>query len=1295
MKRNLLLSPRAIQYKDRTNLVSAHITAFIILLTVTSSLAQSIIQYNPAGNICVNSVVTFQYSGPCPAASLSWFFEGDGNGSFVSVTVEEQADKKVKVKWSSTTSTARLVGYCGSNPVLTASTQDLGIYGALGQVSAPSGISTRCQGGGTSNFSAFASNAASYSWGISLQGGLNSSLAGTISNTGVVTWNSAFNSELYGPVTIGVAAFGCAGSTTGNTTQVIVTPLTPVNVTISDPGPVCASSLSSLTFNVTNVTNAGSNPTYRWLRGFGGTTDAQDNESNVPGVYNPFYPLQAGEKIRCEVISSSSCTAIGLSDPVTITVITEEFPFLGNITYGPVCEGRQVTFQCGGRSGNWHVGSGGLPFNGSSYTVNVDDIDGEKIYFSTYVSGSCGGSVERNANTDILHSIPNPRVFANADELCTGETTAITLSSDIVGTTFNWTVAYQSVNGPTTPGTGATIAQPLTLISGYSGKAIYTVTATSPAGCVNDPFGVEATVYSLPSNPVLSAHQFCDFQMLTLTGQASGDIVDFRWFDAQENFLGQGLQHKVDIFPSGNYTFKFSAVSEYGCVSNVKTTLNVQVASQCNDPLNWIESMSYAPGEGPAQIVSHSKSYFDFTGNLLQTQVKNLTENEVMSSGSVQDEHGRTVLNSLNAPTGETGFYYKHWFLKDANGELYDHSLLGNPLGSFPNTVGWYYSAANTKETDVPQSQYPYTSIEFYNDGSGDIKKSGGPGEVHRVGLGHDVLTGTFPVYNELNDYLSVRRSALSLGDNVTGTSLLARGVQSVVRDENGGEDENENGNYRIQITDKSGNTVMTARNGTYQNNALAIPVSIASSADPQHENYRPVTYFYILADNTTVSISTGSNYVIEDLVSGSIYSPVGTSWKEGFYRVVLSSGSVDISYTNYFLDVSYQFYDDAGRLKSSLSPNGFKQLKTSSASYSSVDQTSYSYNHQGWLLYSKEPDAGETNYKYRSDGRIRFSQNAEQARTEKNDFSYTHYDQFGRPIESGEYFGSLPFANLQGQLEYAQQVIFTSSTRDWVKTHYDNPVESIPNLPVAEFKQQFVRGAVSWTENANIQTWYSYNELGRMVWMAQKPTALNRTFVVKYSYDFSGNVETVKSASYQNLTPSDEFYHHYAYDKDNRLLQAFTSLDGSNKKLRATYEYYLHGPLKRIELGDKLQGLDFVYNINGWLTQINHPNTGEDPGEDGKQNGLHPDFRKDVFGMVLDYYESSMNNLYTASATPSIYNMNLIHGLPQQHQQIASHQPLIRFNAIEDPSSSISNPNVFKEFSAENARYKKILSQD
>ncbi|RZL07008.1 MAG: RHS repeat-associated core domain-containing protein, partial [Pedobacter sp.] len=76
-------------------------------------------------------------------------------------------------------------------------------------------------------------------------------------------------------------------------------------------------------------------------------------------------------------------------------------------------------------------------------------------------------------------------------------------------------------------------------------------------------------------------------------------------------------------------------------------------------------------------------------------------------------------------------------------------------------------------------------------------------------------------------------------------------------------------------------------------------------------------------------------------------------------------------------------------------------------------------------------------------------------------------------------------------------------------------------------------------------------------------------------------------------------------------------SRDTINWSKVAAYEYYLHGPLKSSGLGDSIQKLDYVYNLQGWLKAINHPITAKDPGQDN----IGEAYTKDVFGMVLHYY--------------------------------------------------------------------------
>ncbi|WP_163380223.1 hypothetical protein [Cyclobacterium sp. SYSU L10401] len=118
------------------------------------------------------------------------------------------------------------------------------------------------------------------------------------------------------------------------------------------------------------------------------------------------------------------------------------------------------------------------------------------------------------------------------------------------------------------------------------------------------------------------------------------------------------------------------------------------------------------------------------------------------------------------------------------------------------------------------------------------------------------------------------------------------------------------------------------------------------------------------------------------------------------------------------------------------------------------------------------------------------------------------------------------------------------------------------------------------------------------------------------YIYDLiSGNVNAV---IYQG-GHEDQLIHRYRYDADNRIEDVMSSTDGFVWSTDATYFYYPHGPLARVELGEyNVQGLDYYYTLQGWLKGVNTPYTG-DPGGDG-ENGLRTG--GDAMAFSLGYYQ-------------------------------------------------------------------------
>lgn len=359
----------------------------------------------------------------------------------------------------------------------------------------------------------------------------------------------------------------------------------------------------------------------------------------------------------------------------------------------------------------------------------------------------------------------------------------------------------------------------------------------------------------------------------------------------------------------------------------------------------------------------------------------------------------------------------------------------------------------------------------------------------------------------------------------------------------------------------------------------------------------------------------------------------------------------------------SYNFYDLAGRLLCSVSPNGINQYNNH-ISFDEIDKTSYSYNYKGWLTAMEEKDAGRTEYIYRKDGKIRFSQNAEQRKDKTSDkaerYSYTNYDYAGRPVESGEYVvpqGGISFGSdamkaiLQSQALNGGLPDSDNSKRDRVFTYYDEADAQLKAL-LANREQRFVAGAVSYSRKDNaITSWYSYDERGRVEWMVQQI----KDFGIKTLDYYYGPTGAVEQVVYQKGIGGEQFTHFYEYDADGRLYKAYTTTqaltytkqgelqDRSSLELQATYYYYLHGPLKRVELADKrtidgkeyekLQGIDYVYTADGKLKSINHADLAKDPGGDGPGNNI----RKDVFGVTLDYYRNDYTSHQDANESFSL----------------------------------------------------------
>lgn len=913
----------------------------------------------------------------------------------------------------------------------------------------------------------------------------------------------------------------------------------------------------------------------------------------------------------------------------------------------------------------------GTSTTNSSSTYNVTS-SGTYYIRARITSSNCWSptSLAISVTVNNLPSVPpSPTISSNT---CGAKT--LSMGAPPAGTTYYWQGNNPSGTDTSYPASAAYTA---TATSWYYVKA-----RNNTTGCWSSSSGVSVNVNN-PQTPGNGSATYSEWQTMTLSlgGQS------YKWYDHQNNFLLQGTQLTVDK-PVGTYEYRirsFNGACEspgYGTITlivyyddylnwsqNIGYTLDAS-----GNSIPTAASKTYADGFGNT-LQSQSKSYT--TNQVMAAQPIYDRLGNAAASTLPAPINSSSFLYKHKFVTKADGIRYSANDFDLTTGA----GSVGNPnpvVSSLPGTLGWYYSTNNNLEPKTPITAYPYSRSHTPEGPDPTTSKAAGPGEQHKMGSNHETSSERQKILvGELDHYYHTRTHF----DNATlsqNPNLLAHVSTSTTTQFSP--------NQGVTIAAAAGYLIVTATQSTSTPGTFPIGGNISVTPGKTY-TYRVKGYKQSnQAVNLYVARATGGDIVWpgpvlatgiskEDWTSVTFTVPagvtsirVGVLWSQPlsgdkFYLSAVDMRStVPLTSPGYkyistdpngkqavtYVDAdgktlasctkngsvldnwSYTFYNTTGQVVATVAPNG---VNTGSTAYPTF-VTTYKYDHLGRLIESTATDEGTTQYVYSLDGKIRFSQNQEQRNATPKRFSYTNYDYLGRLIEAGEYSQSgsnpyifephtttTPVTNSVLQTATLEAIGYTKVSRkldatrctDYTYIEYDGQGSGTPAL------QSFTYGQVTKTENANASTWYSYDEFGQLVWTKQNIIGLG-TKTVEYSYDFLGNVTQV---AYQPGQP-DKFYHHYIYDADQRLSEVWTSLDGTNKTLRAKYHYYLHGPLKRVELANNVQGIDFVYTITGALKTINNADPANDPGNDGA-NGFAPD----VFGQTMHYYD----NDYTGAA--------------------------------------------------------------
>ncbi|MEW5676176.1 PKD-like domain-containing protein [Flavobacterium enshiense] len=316
--------------------------------------------------------------------------------------------------------------------------------------------------------------------------------AGTFTISGTPSSFGVFN---YTVTTIG----GSPAATASGTITISQSPTATVQVT----GSICNGSTLDFALN-SNLPGT----TYNWVATASNISNSfslSGNQDNINQVVNLTNPSMNGTITYSIIPTQNGCNG----NVINVNIVVNPAPGAPIATpVFPICNGESTNISINtfpmvaGTTIEWEVtnvtnvigysnGSGTAPYTIMQPLYNNSTQMGSVTYRARAILNGCGSSY-----TDYTVPVyPTPSVIANVADssIDSGQTTNITLSSPVAGTSFSWTTNQNNVSGANS-GNGNSIIQTLNLVNtSQSGDATYTI-IPNINGCYGVPIDVIISV---------------------------------------------------------------------------------------------------------------------------------------------------------------------------------------------------------------------------------------------------------------------------------------------------------------------------------------------------------------------------------------------------------------------------------------------------------------------------------------------------------------------------------------------------------------------------------------------------------------------------------------------------------------------------------------------------------------------------------------------------------------------------------------------------------------------------------
>ncbi len=434
----------------------------------------------------------------------------------------------------------------------------------------------------------------------------------------------------------------------------------------------------------------------------------------------------------------------------------------------------------------------------------------------------------------------------------------------------------------------------------------------------------------------------------------------------------------------------------------------------------------------------------------------------------------------------------------------------------------------------------------------------------------------------------------------------------------------------------------------------------------------------------------------------------------------------------------THYIYSPSGLVMFVIQPEGVNRLATEFDAGGADKQSfldrwafQYQYDNEQRVIAKRVPgviegNAGWTYLVYDKWNRLALTQDAVQRLT--NEYSFTKYDRFNRPIMTGLCTTLTPLATLrtdanaptertfETEINNATGYTLTSSfptagiseSNLLTVTYYDN--YSFVNYTGwdAEGNSFAFVNVPAYPQNTDVFTTVKGQTTGSKTRVLGQTRWLNSVthYDTKYlpiqvitENHMGGTIRTTSKFDFVGRTEKDQQFvsvstltvqNRYLYDHAGRILSVYHQVNSQPEVLMAANEYNELGQLidKNIHSTDGgvtfLQSVDYRYNVRGWLTSINNS---------ALSNGGNNDDSNDLFGMELEYYTNTpaivagtfnQKNLYNGNISAIKWKTDTKQEIPSERIYAFDYDILNRlkqaYHATKIGSTWTGEPNMFNE---------------